>query len=106
MHDAAACGEPLHIAATKARGRAQRIGVIDQASTHDGHGLKTAMRMGRKARYGVAVVHPPTVFTRKVLAQVAPGQRRGRTHQLIAGRVGVVVINAEQKRVDGLPWKA
>ena len=43
--DAAARRYPLHVATAKARRRAQRIGVVDQALAHDGDGFKSAMRM-------------------------------------------------------------
>ena len=76
MHDAAAGGEPLHVAAAEARRGAERIGVVDQALAHDGHGLEAAVRMRREARHRVAVVHAPAVLAGEVLAEVAPGQRR------------------------------
>ncbi len=54
MHNALACGEPLHVAGAKAGTRAQRVGMVDPALAHDGDGLKTTVGMGsvvaRKAK--------------------------------------------------------
>ena len=105
MHDALACGQPLHITRAKAGRGAQRIRVVNKALAHDGHGLKATVRMRRKARYGLAVVHAPTVFATKVLTQVAPLQGSLRPHSRVTRRVGVVVVHAKQKRVYGLPWE-
>ena len=55
-------GQPLHVAAAEARGRAERIGVVDQALAHDGHGLEAAVRMRREAGHRLAVVHAPAVL--------------------------------------------
>ena len=44
VHDAAAGGQPLHVAVAEARRRAQRIRVIDQPAPHDGHRLEAAVR--------------------------------------------------------------
>ena len=103
MHHAASSGQRLHVAAAEARGSAERVGVIDQAATHDGHRLETALWVGRKARYLAAVVHAPAIFAGEVLPEVPPGERRGGSHRVVVLGVAVVVVDAEQKRVDGLP---
>ena len=54
----------------------------------------------------VAVVHAPAVLAAEVLADVAAGQRGVRAHAGVALRVGVVVMDAEQERVDRLPGEA
>ena len=76
MHDAAAGGEPLHVAATEAGGRAERIGVVDQALAHERDGLEAAMRVMREARAPSAVVHPPAVDAGEVVADLAAFERR------------------------------
>ena len=106
MHDAFASSEPLHVAAAKTRRGAQGVGVVDQAFAHDGHGFKAAVRVRRKARDFQAVVHRPAVFAFEILAQVAPGQRGVRPHLGIAAWVGIVVVDAEQERVDRCPRKS
>ena len=107
MHDALARGEPLHVAGTEARSGAERVGVIDVAAPHDRDGLETAMRMLREARDDVAVVHPPAVLLLEVLTDVAATERLGRrTELIVSGGIGVVVVNAEQERICGLPRKA
>ena len=55
-----------------------------QAAAHDGDGLEAAVRVLREAGHDLAVVHAPAVLALEVLAQVAPGQRRGRALALVA----------------------
>jgi ABC-type multidrug transport system fused ATPase/permease subunit len=61
------------------------------------------VRVLRKARHDVAVVHPPAVFAFEVAADRAAGERGGRPQLLVPRRVGVVVVHAEQERIDRLP---
>ena len=76
------------------------------ALAHDGHRLKAAVRVGRKAGNGLAVVHAPAVLAGKVLAQIAPVQARVGPHGGVAARVVVQVVDAKQKRVNGRPrWR-
>ena len=76
------------------------------ALAHDGHRLKAAVRVGRKAGNGLAVVHAPAVLAGKVLAQIAPVQARVGPHGGVATRVGVHVVNTKQKWIDGRPgWR-
>src|SRR4030095_8228957 len=83
-----------------------RIGMVDQALAHDGHGLEAAVRMPRKARHRGAVVHAPAVAAAEVLAQIAARERRIRAEHGVGARVGVVMVDAEKKGVDRLPRKA
>ena len=106
MHDAAAGGQPLHVAAAEARGGAERVGMIDEAVAHDGDRLEAAVRMAGKAGHGAAVIHAPAVFALEVLAEVAPGQRRGGAETIVAGRVAIVVVDAEEERIGGDPLEA
>ena len=103
VQDALARRQPLDVAAAITRGRAHRVGVIEESAPHDGHGFEPAMGMLRETRDDVAVVHAPSVLALEVLADVAPGQRCGGAHGLVAGRITVVVVNAEQERIAGLP---
>ena len=96
-------GQPLHVARAEARRRAERIGVVDEAPPDDGHGLEAAMRVLREAGHDGAVVHAPAVLAREVLADVAPRERRRGPEALVARRVGVVVMHAEEERVGRLP---
>ena len=99
-------GEPLHVAAAEARGRAERVGVVDEALAHEGDGLEAAMRVLREAGHGAAVVHPPAVGAREVHADVARRERRRRAHVLVGLGVQVEVVDAEQERIDGGPLEA
>ena len=87
VHDAFAGREPLHVATAKAGRGAQRVRVVNAALAHDGHGLKATVRVRWKAGHGVAVVHAPTVFARKVLADVPARPKRlvGASSALPAG---------------------
>jgi hypothetical protein len=73
--------------------------MVDPALAHDGDGLKTTVGMGGKARHRMPVVHAPTVFARKVLPEVAPGQRGLGTEFGVATGVGVVVVHTKQEGV-------
>jgi hypothetical protein len=64
------------------------------------------MRMLRKARHRLAVIHAPTVFTLEVLSQAATGERRVRAEHLVAGGIRVHVMHAEEKRIGGNPGEA
>ena len=77
--------------------------MIDVATPHDGDRLEAAVGVLRKSRHDVAVVHPPALAALEVLPNVAPGERRRWTKTFIAFRVAVDVVNAEQKRIVGLP---
>ena len=80
--------------------------MVNQPLAHDGYCFEPPVWVRWKAGDGVAVVHAPAIHAAKVLAQVAPAQRRGRPHVCVAIRVGIVVVHAKQKRVYGLPRKA
>src|SRR6476660_9079167 len=80
--------------------------MVDQALANDRHGLETAMRMAREARHRVAVVHAPAVLAAEVLAEVATGQRRVGPEPAVRPRIGVVVIDAEQERIDRFPGES
>ena len=104
---ALAGGEPLHIAATKARGSAQRVAVIDQSLAHQRHGLEATVRMAGKARHASAVVHGKAVLAAEVAAHLAAFEFHGLHAQpAITGRIGVVMVGAEQKRIHGGPQRA
>ena len=77
--------------------------MVDVTAAHDGHGLEAAVRMLRKARDDAPVVHAPAVLAGEVLAKVAPGELRLRPHPLVARRVGVIVVDAEEEWIGRLP---
>ena len=106
MHHAAAGGEPLHVAAPEAGRGTERVRVVDQTLAHDGDGLEAAVRVLREPRDDGTVVHVPAVDPGEVHADVATLERRDRGEALVALRVGVVVVRAEQERVDGRPLRA
>ena len=106
MLDPLAGSHPLHIAVAKAGRRAKRVAVIDEAAAGEGHRLEAPVRVARKPWDLLAVVHVPTIFVAKVLAEVAPVEARLRAHGFGAFRVVVHMVDAEQKRVDGLPREA
>ena len=103
VDDARAGGQPLHVAHAEARRRAERVGMVDVAFADDGDCLEAAVRMLRKARDDVAVVHPPAVLAGEVLPDVPAGQRRIGAEPIVTFREVVDVVDAEQKRIVGLP---
>ncbi len=106
MDDAAPGGHPLQIPLAKAGASAHGIGMIDKAMAGHGYRFEAAMGMLGKARHPVAVIHAPTIPAAEVLADGAPGEGRGRGHVIIAVRVGIVVVGAKEKRVQGWPMAA
>ncbi len=103
VHDAASRGQPLRVARSEARRRPERIGVVDVPAPREGHSLEPAVGMRGESRHGPPVVHAPAVLAGEVLAELAPGERRGRPQALVAGGIRVVVVHAEEERVRGLP---
>src|SRR3954451_20702133 len=59
--------------------------------------------MGREAGHDLAVVHRPAVDAVEVLSEPATGQRRGRTHRRIPGRISIEVVHTEEEGISGLP---
>ena len=49
--------------------------------------------------------HAPAVFVGEIAAHLPPGQRRRRSHVLIADGVMIDVMHTKQERVNGLPRK-
>ena len=103
MDDALSRSEPLHVAATEARRRAQRIGMVDEALPHERDRLEASMRVLWEARNDAAVVHPPSVGPGEVHAEVACCERRRRPHVLVRFGIQVEVVHAEQERVQRRP---
>ncbi len=106
MHDSFARSEPLHIAATEPRRRAERVRVVDEALAHERHRLEAAVRMLGEAGHGAAVVHAPAVGAREVHPDVARRERRVRAHVLVRLGVAVEVVHTEEERVDRGPLEA
>src|SRR6185436_11024502 len=88
------------------RGGAERIGVIDVAAPNDGDRFETAVRVLRKARHDLTVVHTPAVGAGEVLPEIATGEGGCGAHALVARGVSVVVMDAEEEGVGGLPLEA
>ena len=80
--------------------------MIDEPAAHDGDGLEAAVRVLREAGHHVAVVHAPAVPALEVLPDGAPGQRRSGAELVVAGRVGIVVVGAEQEGIHHRPLEA
>src|SRR5438094_10656191 len=60
MHDAGACGHPLHVARAKHAAMAGRVLVLELALQHVSDGLEAAMRViGRADRFAGAVIGRP-----------------------------------------------
>src|SRR5262249_45756921 len=103
MNNAFPCREPLHVAGSEACGCAERIRMIDVSVAHDRDRFESTMRMLRKSRNGAAVIHPPAVLAFKVLSDVSSGERRGGPEPLLAFRIHIVVVHAEEEWVGCFP---
>ena len=106
MDDPGAGGHPLHVAVAKAGRGAQRIGVVDVPLAGQGDGLEAPVGVAREPGDHVPVIHAPAVPDLEVHADLAAGERRSRTHAVIARRVKVQVVHAEEERIGGHPGKA
>ncbi|MNV71398.1 hypothetical protein D3C71_1644140 [compost metagenome] len=81
--------------------------MIDQALAHQRDGFETAVRVAGKARHAVAVVHAPAVLAAEVAAHLPAFElHRLHAHAAVAGRVAVVMVGAEQERVERGPLRA
>ena len=106
MHDPFPRGQPLHVAATKSRRCAERIGVVDETLAHERHRLEAAVRVLREPGDDAAVVHAPAVGAGEIHADVTRRERGVRAHVLVRLGVAVEVMHTEEKRIDGRPLEA
>ena len=98
-------GEPLHIAFTIAATGAARIKMVGITLFHYGHGFKTCVRMGRKARHGVTVVHAKWCLGLKILSPIHRAIDGNRCHVGIARRIGIKMVARKQKWVFQIQTK-
>ena len=80
--------------------------MINETLANDGDRFKTAMRVLRKPGDLLTVIHPPAVDSLEVLADVSSRERRCRPHVVVSCRIRVIVMNAKEERIRGLPRKA
>ncbi len=80
--------------------------MVNESLANDRHGFESAVRMRRKPWNATAVIHAPAIFAGEVLPDVTPRKRRIGTQLAIAPRVGIIVMNTQQKRIDRIPRKA
>ncbi len=103
VHDAAAGRHPLHITPTEPGGRAERVGVVDEALACVCDRFEAAMRMRREAGNDLSVVHAPAVSWLEIGAELPAGKRRHRPKSLVPRWIRVEVVNTEQKWIDRRP---
>jgi uncharacterized protein DUF4440 len=77
--------------------------MIDVALADNGHGLEAAMGMLGKPWDDVAVIHAPAVRVAEVLSDVVAGKRCRRAELIVALRIAIEMMDAEQKRIERLP---
>ena len=77
--------------------------MVYQPFADDGDSLEAPVRVRRKARHHVAVVHAPTVLAAEILANGAAREGGGRAHLRVGLRVGIIVVGAKQERILGFP---
>ena len=78
-------------------GAAHRVGVVDDAFECSGHGFEPSVWVLREARNTISMVHP--VGRRGVKVGSVASSRSA--HEFVAGRVEVLVVDAEEKGVEG-----
>ena len=105
MLHARARGQPLHIALAVAATGATRIKMVGIALFHNGHGFKAGVRVGRKTRHGIAVVHAKRGIGVKVLTPFHMALYRCGGHVCFAGGIGIKVVACKQKRVFQIQTK-
>ena len=98
-------GEPLHVAFAIAATGTARIKMVGIALFHYGHGFKTCVRMGRKARHRVAVVHAKWCLRFKILSPIHRSVDGNRRHVGIARRIGIKMVARKQKWVFQIQTK-
>ena len=78
--------------------------MVDTAFSHQRHGLKATVRVTGEAGNRLAVVHGKAVLGAEIAAHLAALELHGlHTHLAVAGRVSVIVVSAEQKRIQTRP---
>jgi molybdopterin-guanine dinucleotide biosynthesis protein len=82
---------------------AGRVFVRAFAFQNVGDGLEAAVRMLRETGHDVAVVHAPPVDPREVGTDLAAVERCSRAELVVARGIRVVVVHAEEERVDRRP---
>jgi hypothetical protein len=65
--------------------------------------MKPLVRVLRKPRNDLSVVHPPAVLPLEVLAEISALERCGGAHLVVPRWVGVVVVDAEEERIGRFP---
>ena len=106
MHDAGTGGEPLDITLSEASSGSERVRMIDEPGPDVGDGLESAVRMLGEAGHHRPVIHPPTVAEREIHTQLTTFEGRSRAQTIIARRIDVEVMGAEEERIDGRPVQA
>ena len=100
VDDASTRRQPLHVAHPEPRRRAERIRMVDVALADDGHRLEPAVRVLWKPGDHVTVIHPPAVAVLEILSDVMPGERSRRSTLIVALRIEIDVVDAEQERIE------
>src|SRR5215475_5771033 len=77
--------------------------MIDKPLAHDRHGLEAPVWMLRKSRHDAPVIHAPAFLAFKVLTKMAAGEGSSRPELGVAGRIGIVMVHAKEKRIRRLP---
>ena len=80
--------------------------MVNEPLSRNGDGLEAPVGMLGKAWHHIAVVHAPTVDALKVIADIAAFQGGHWPHGLVAGRVGVVVVDTEKERISRFPGES
>ena len=93
------CRSPL----TKSGRCTQRVRVIDKSLSRDRNRFEAAMGVLGETGDPFAVIHAPAVLAAEIMTDGSPCKGVHGSHILIPRGIGVLVVSAEQERVQRLP---
>src|SRR5690606_60102 len=70
MDDPTTGGEPLSIAFTNTSSSTKRVRMVAEPAAYQSHGLESPVRMTRKTRHALAVIHAKAIFYLEIHPQV------------------------------------
>src|SRR5690606_17146189 len=103
MRDAPPSRHPLYVPVSITGDGSQRIRMVDEATSRHSDGFEATMRVPRKTRHPLPMVHSPAILACKVAADASARERCSGPERLISCWISIVVMHAKQEWVEGLP---
>ena len=99
--------QPLHIPLTVTPFGSKTVKMIHKSFRNNGNRFKPAMRVYRKSRNFLAVIHPVSIFNYKITANISAGKLVPINSLIfITRRIIILVMRTEKKWIFHLPLKA